>query len=133
MVADLAGPAPPDFVWLTPNLCHDAHDCSLAEADAYLSRTRSPVLSSPWYGTGGILIVTFDEGTTDAGCCRLDHGGHIVTVVVSPAARAGSRLDTPIDHAGTLGTIEDLYGLPRLGDATSPAAGSLLGLIRPQP
>jgi len=32
---DMAG-AVPQFVWITPNMCHDGHDCSSSVADAWL-------------------------------------------------------------------------------------------------
>ena len=37
--ADLAAPAAqaPSFSWITPNLCHDGHDCSAPVADAFLA------------------------------------------------------------------------------------------------
>jgi hypothetical protein len=30
--ADLAGDTP-NFVWITPNLCHDEHDCSVSTGE----------------------------------------------------------------------------------------------------
>ena len=39
MTADLAGATPPRFIWITPNLCDDMHDCSASVGDAWLQRT----------------------------------------------------------------------------------------------
>lgn len=128
LTADLASAAPPDFVWLTPNLCDDGHDCSTATADRWMRRTLGPVLASPWFAAGGILVVTYDEGGSDASCCGVAAGGRIATVVVTDRVPGGRRWSRPVDHAGILGTIEDLYGLPRLGEAARPASGSLLYL-----
>jgi len=128
LAADLAGAAPP-FLWVTPDLCHDGHDCSTATMDRWMSGFLPSVLASPWFGADGAVIVTFDEGSSSAGCCRYATGGRLYTVVVSAAARPGARSDQPVDHAGTLGTIEDVYGLSRLGLAACLCSGSLTGLL----
>lgn len=127
--ADLASASPPDFVWVTPDLCHDGHDCDTATADAWLRSFIQPILGSGWYAAGGIVILTWDEGDSSAGCCNGAHGGHIATLVLSARTPPGSRLNTPVDHAGVLRTIEDLFGLPHLADAACPCSGSLAPLL----
>ena len=64
----------PAFVWITPDLCHDMHDCSLTTADRFLAGLLPRLLAR--LGRGGLLFLTWDEGTTDDGCCRLASGGH---------------------------------------------------------
>ncbi|TMC46259.1 MAG: hypothetical protein E6J20_21270 [Chloroflexi bacterium] len=120
----------PAFTWVTPNLCDDGHDCDGTVADAWLRDTLTPVLASPWYRAGGIVVVTWDEGGDDAGCCGGAAGGHIATVVVSTAVRAGSRLAAPADQAGLLRALEDHFGVGHLGDAADPRSGSLLPLLQ---
>ncbi len=127
--SDLAGPSPPDFVWVTPNLCHDGHDCDTATADAWLRSFIQPLLGSGWYAAGGVVLITWDEGASSAGCCNGAHGGHIATLVLSARTPPGARLTTPVDHAGLLRTVEDLYGLPHLGDAACTCSGSLAPLL----
>lgn len=128
-LADLAAGRLPPFVWLTPDLCHDGHDCSTATADAYLGQLVGHLVVSPWYRQRGIVVVTWDEGTTDAGCCGSAHGGHIATLVISSQTSPGARLDSPVDGAGILRTVESLYGLDYLGDAACPCSGTLLPLL----
>jgi hypothetical protein len=124
-------PTARSFTWVSPNLCHDGHDCSTTVADGWLRQQLEPVLASPWFTNHATVIITFDEGTTNATCCDGQaHGGHIATLVLSPTMKPGSTLDQPVDQAGILGTVEDLFGLPRLGDAVCPCAGSLLPLVR---
>ena len=65
----------PTFVWITPNLCHDMHDCDPAVGDRFLSTVIPPLLRA--LGTRGLLLLTWDEGSSDSGCCRLASGGHI--------------------------------------------------------
>jgi hypothetical protein len=115
------------FVWITPDVCHDMHDCSVATGDRFLSRLVPPLLRA--LGPRGLLLVTFDEGTSDRGCCRLAAGGHVATILAGSVARSGARLATPVDHYSVLQLIEDLLGLPRLRGAAcacTPSLGPLL-------
>jgi hypothetical protein len=72
----------PNFVFITPNLCHDGHDgngavspCKNGEktdgthfggglvgANAFLKATVPLITNSPAFKEDGLLIVTFDEG-----------------------------------------------------------------------
>jgi hypothetical protein len=81
-------------------------------------------------GPHGFLVVTYDEGDSDRGCCGGSHGGRITTVVAGPDVRGGARMARPIDHYGVLGSIEDALGLPRLGAARDPRHGTLAPLFR---
>jgi hypothetical protein len=118
----------PAFVWITPNLCHDMHDCDPVVGDRFLAATVPPLLRA--MGPRSLLILTWDEGSTDDGCCRLASGGHIVTVLAGPLARQGGRMRAPADHYSTLQTIEDLFGLPRLAGAGCACTPSLAPLLR---
>jgi hypothetical protein len=108
---DLGKDRLPTFTWITPNLCNDAHDCSLASADSWLSRVVPSITQK--LGCGGILVVTFDEGSEGTG----ERGGHVMTLFVGPGARRGKRLNRPFDHYSLLATIENRYGLRRLREA----------------
>jgi phosphatidylinositol-3-phosphatase len=117
----------PRFTWITPNLCHDMHDCSPATGDRFLSHLVPPLLAS--LGRRGLLFLTWDEGTSNEGCCRLASGGHVVAIVAGPGARSGARLRTPSDHYSTLQAVEDLLGLARLRGAACPCTPSLQPLL----
>jgi hypothetical protein len=121
----------PAFTFVTPNMCHDGHDCALSTTDAWVGGFVAKVTASSWFKGGGVLIITYDEGTSDSGCCQTAAGGHIATWVVSLTTPAGARLSIPVDHAGVLRTIEELYGLPFLGTAACPCSGDLRGLLGP--
>jgi hypothetical protein len=118
----------PRFIWITPNLCHDMHDCSAATGDRFLAGLLPPLLRA--LGSGGLLFLTWDEGTSDDGCCRLASGGHIATIVAGAGAIPGGRLRTPVDHYSVLQTIEDVLGLPRLRGAACVCTPSLGPLLR---
>jgi hypothetical protein len=118
----------PTFIWITPNLCDDMHDCSIATGDRFLAGLVPPLLRA--LGRGGLLFVTWDEGSSDDGCCRLASGGHIATIVAGAGARRGERSRTPVDHYSLLQTIEDLLGVPRIGGAGCTCTPSLSPLLR---
>ena len=128
---DLADHSLPRLVWLVPNICHDMHSCDTYTGDVYLRSIVPRLLSE--LGPSGILFVTFDEGHTNDGCCKVARGGHIVTVVAGPGARPGVRSMTPYDHYSLLRTIEDLWGLPRLGGAALPSTRAMTDLLRVRP
>ncbi|HMC71159.1 MAG TPA: alkaline phosphatase family protein, partial [Mycobacteriales bacterium] len=62
---DLANGTLPSFSNIVPNLCNDAHDCSLSTADNWLSANIAPLLASPVFQQDGLLIITFDEAGGD--------------------------------------------------------------------
>jgi hypothetical protein len=117
----------PRFLWITPNLCHDMHDCSVATGDRFLAGLIPPLLRA--LGPRGLLFLLWDEGTSDSGCCRLASGGHVAAIVAGSAARRGAALVQPVDHYSVLQTIEDLLGLPRLRGAACACTPSLRPLL----
>jgi len=125
----LAAGTLPAYVFVTPNLCHDGHDCSLRQSDTWVGDFSARVIASSWFAQGGVLLLTYDEGSTSAGCCQGAAGGHIATWVISRSTRPGARLDTPVDHAGLLRTVELLIGVAPLGDAACACSGDLRPLL----
>jgi phospholipase C len=131
--ADLASGVAPAFMWVTPNLCDDGHDCSTATMDGWLAAHLPPLLSSSWFAEDGVVIITWDEGADSAGCCGGAHGGRIATLMVSSQLYLHSTSAEPVDHAGTLRTVEELYHLPFLRDAACACSGDLQPLIQSAP
>jgi phosphatidylinositol-3-phosphatase len=128
LVADERTDTVPRFAWITPNLCHDMHDCAPLEGDAFLARFVPPLLAA--LGSRGLLVLTWDEGATDDGCCRLAAGGHIATILAGPLAVPGARLTAPADQYSILQAIEDVLRLPRLRGAACACTPSLAPLLR---
>jgi acid phosphatase len=108
----------PAFIFLAPNLVNDGHDGTNQQVDSYLRNLVPPVLASRWYGEGGIIVITWDES----------NGEERIPTVVLSGTSGGRVLSTPGNHYGTLATIEDLYGVPRLGNAGG--ASTLAPLFR---
>jgi hypothetical protein len=115
---DLSGEVP-RFVWITPGLCHDGHDCPLAEAGAWLEALVLRIVASPAWRERSVLFITWDEG--DGGDENL-----VPLIVATPNGARGEIGDT-YDHYSLLATIEDLFSLPRLGAAAG--ARSLADLL----
>jgi len=138
LATDLQSGSAAPFLWVTPNECNDGHNsspgCDLSKADRWLANNLPPVLASSWYQAGGIVILTWDEGTSDNACCGGGaHGGQVATLVISSSVKPGARLDTAVDHAGMLRTLEALYGLAYLRTAADPQSGDLMPLLGRKP
>jgi hypothetical protein len=131
LAADLRRGSLPTYAWISPNLCDDMHDCDVRHGDRYLSHLV-PALRRE-LGPHGFLVITWDEGSSDAGCCAVAHGGHIATIVLGPDVRRGARQARPVDHYGVLRTIEDALGLPPLAGAASTGNGTLAPLFARRP
>ncbi len=129
LAGDLAGGSAPPFILVTPNLCHDGHDCGNPSADTWLRGEMRTVMGSSWYQQGGTVVITWDEGGTDNRCCAGAAGGQIPTIVVTAAGRR--RLDTLGDHYGMLRALEEAYGVGYLGGAGNAANGDLRPLFAP--
>ncbi len=115
LAVDLRSGSLPTFAWISPDLCDDTHDCGMAAGDRFL-RDLVPPLERE-LGPHGLLLLTWDEGSSDEGCCGQSHGGRVATIAVGPDVRPGAREDRPLDHYGVLRTIEDALHLPGLGFA----------------
>lgn len=113
--SDLSSRRLPTFAWISPDLCEDAHSCGFNTADQYLRRLVPLLLRQ--LGPSGLLAITFDEGTTDAGCCNDPSGGRIATVLLGPKVRKGARLRGAYSHYSLLATLEDRLGVSRLRHA----------------
>jgi phosphatidylinositol-3-phosphatase len=95
------------------------HDCSVRTGDAWLRRKVGPLLNLP----NTAIFITFDEGASNT-----RGGGHVATIVAGTAVRPRSTFRLVTNHYGLLRTIEDGWGLPRLG--RSARARPLTGIWR---
>ena len=109
---DLDTNAAPPFLWVTPNLCNDGHDCSTAVADRWLSHVVPEIQATAAWKQDGILVITWDEGE--------DAANHILTLVIRPGAPHATS-NRYYDHYSLLATIENRFGVARLGAAGQAA------------
>jgi len=122
---DIAGHHLPAFAWITPDLCHDGHDCPVSSTDRWLRHWVPRIMGA--LGTDGAIVLAYDEGDSEAGCCGQAAGGHVLAVIAGPAARSGIRIATRLDHYSMLRLVEDNWGLGRLGQAACPCTPSITG------
>lgn len=118
---DLAGGTLPNFSFLAPDLCHDMHDCSVSDGDTWLSNFLPDVLSNHAFREGLTVFVTFDEGTRET--------NHVATLVIGQNVTAGSKFDGAYTHYSLLRSIEDIFGVSRIGQAADPGTASMAGLL----
>ena len=96
---DLANGHLPQYSFITPNLCNDAHNCSLATADGWLKKNIAPLIASNTFKDGGLLIILFDESAND----NTHGGGRVAWVAVSPQfSKMGYKSTTLYQHQNTL-------------------------------
>ena len=114
---DLAASALPDYSLIVPNLMHDAHDGTMAMADAWLKQNIGPLLNSSYFrlGGNGVLFITFDNGDGDL-------QGHVFTAVIGPNVIGKVKVSTSFRHENTLRTMMELMGLTRFPGASATAA-----------
>ena len=121
---DLRNDTLPAFSFVTPNMCNDMHDCSVATGDAWLRSWMDVALASKSFTDGDTAIfVTFDEdnGTT---------GNLVDTIVVAPSTVPGTTSATRFDHYALLRTTEEMLRITtHLGyAATAPSMRSAFRL-----
>jgi hypothetical protein len=94
-----------DLTFITPNICHDTHDCPVAVGDTWL-RSHVPQLLK----RGAIVVVTYDEG---------EGNNHVFCAARGPGIGQGVRRRAAFTHYGLLAGIERHFGLRRLGRAAT--------------
>ncbi len=98
---DLANGTLPTFSNIVPNLCNDAHDCSLSTADSWLQTNIAPLIASPVFQQDGLLIIVFDESGGD----NTLGGGRVYWAAISPKSKRGYQSTTTYQHPSTLRLI----------------------------
>ncbi|MDQ2784176.1 MAG: alkaline phosphatase family protein [Chloroflexota bacterium] len=120
----------PDFTWITPNLTNDMHDGSIADGDTWLATFVPKILQSTAWKEQGELIITWDEGEGNAGCCGVATGGRVPLLVITPNGQAGYHIAPSLTHYNLLRTIEDHWGLARIGHSGDANVQSFPDLAR---
>jgi len=116
----LSGPASavPDYAWITPNINNDGHNTGAAYGDHWLSTFVPQILASPAWQSGGVLVITWDEGE---GVDHTPAGGHVLTLLISNSIPGGV-ISGSYSHYSLLRSVEQAWGLPYLGQAASAAS-----------
>ena len=119
VAGDLAGNTP-RFSWITPDMCHDTHQCPVATGDQWLQQVVGLITGSPAWKNNGVLFIVWDEDDGSA-------DNRVLMLVITPGV--GHRTsNAAYSHYSLLATIEDLMGVGRLGQAAQAhALTDLLG------
>lgn len=117
LAADTAAGTLPTVGMVVPNLCHDAHDCSLGVADDWLRDRIGAVMAGPDWRSGRLaIIVTADEDETDR--ADGDPVNRVLTVVAHPALH-GVVVHDRLDHLSLSRALSEMSGSPPLADAAT--------------
>lgn len=106
----------PNYLWLTPNLCNDGHDCGQSTADSYLSTLVPKILNSLEFTTKrSVLFITYDEGG------GMHPNDWVYSVVMGPQALTGYKSLNQFSHYSWLHTVEVNWGLSCISnDCSAP-------------
>ena len=97
---DLNSGTLPNFSFITPNLCNDTHDCSVATGDSWLQSWVPKILASSAYQSGNTaLIIMWDEYTP------------MPNVVITPSTPPGTLSGTAFSHYSLLRSTEEMLGI----------------------
>jgi hypothetical protein len=111
---DVAAGHLPTFGLLVPDVCNDAHDCSLATSDRWLRSWLRTVKAGPDWRSGRLaVLVTFDEDDHSA-------GNHVAAVLMHPSLH-GVRVRRRLDHHDLSAAVSRLVGAPPLRGAAHRA------------
>jgi hypothetical protein len=112
-------------------------------ADGFLQRIVPKILSSKAYKQGGLLAITVDDAPStgeyadSSSCCGQPRfpnlpvptgaaalspqgGGQVGMLLLSPFIKGGGLVQDTYNHFSLLATVEQLFGLTRLGYAGLP-------------
>lgn len=120
LASDVARASLPNVGLITPNLIHDGHDGTLAQADAWL-RSWIPVLFSgaDWRAGRLAIVVVFDEGETTE---------TVPFVILAPGV-SHKVISRALNHYALTRLIDVVVGVPPLRQAArAPDLASILGL-----
>jgi phosphatidylinositol-3-phosphatase len=124
--------------------CQNGTAGRLPKVEVFLKEWIPKIMASPAYKKNGMILITTDEAGDDSvagACCgevdglgfddpshpNLNEpglygpgGGKVGAIVLSPFVKPGTVSPMPYNHYSQLATVEDLFGLPLLGDAKQP-------------
>ena len=125
LATDLAAGAAPNFAFITPNLCNDMHDCSVATGDTWLKNEVPKIFGSTAFShQNSLLVITWDEDD-------FTNVNQVATIFVSPRGKPALTSATSYNHYSLLRTIEEGLGAGRVstttGDVTATSMTDFFG------
>ena len=137
LATDLANNTVPNYVWISPDQCHDMHGrgatpadpCDFSQVpalisagDTFLLNTVNAIMTSSSWTGNSVIFITWDEsdftGTgpsgfgDTSGCCNANPGGgHVLTLVISRTLRFARSSGDAFNHYSMMATIENNWHL----------------------
>jgi len=117
---DMAAGKLPAYSLIVPDVNHDAHNGTLAQADTWLQGNVAPALKQAYFQAGGdgMLIVTFDECDGAVGACP----EQVYTAVIGPNVKPHFQSSLLYKHENALRTMLDALGVTSYPGASATAA-----------
>src|SRR5262249_30242538 len=105
-------------VFITPNMCHSMHNCSVGAGDGFLWRIVKRLTASAAYQRGTMAIfATFDESGAD------DSSDRVLNLLISPSTPSHTRSGTSFTPSPLRRPTEEMLGIDRLlGEARHAAS-----------
>jgi acid phosphatase len=119
---DSAAGTLPNVGLVIPDVIDDAHDGTLAQADAWISGQIDTLTRGPDWRAGRLaIVVTADEDDS--------HSGNKVLTVVATKDQSPRVVSTPLSHYSLTGFLEDVLHAPHLREArTAPSLADAFGI-----
>ncbi|HET8559392.1 MAG TPA: alkaline phosphatase family protein [Marmoricola sp.] len=113
---DVADGRLPNAGMVVPNLQHDAHDGTLAAADAWLKKKVNMVRKGTDWTSGRLaIVITADEDDDH-------HGNRVLTIVASRSTPHGRVVKKRLNHYSLTRLYDDVLGVGRLRHAKTAAS-----------
>jgi len=139
LATDLASGHVADYVWISPDQCHDMHgraatpadpcDFSqvpalIAAGDSFLQDTVRAIMHSKAWTGNSVIFIAWDESDftgsgfngfgDDSGCCDSvagQGGGHVVAITILRSDDSHRISNVAYNHQSMLATIQDSWNL----------------------
>lgn len=108
--SDIKNETLPDYVFITPNVCNDMHNCSVATGDKWLKEHVPQILrSNAFTKQNSLLAITWDEAETNN-----REGNKVPLILAGPSVKSHYVLGEQYSHYSLLKTIEQAWNLKTL-------------------
>jgi phosphatidylinositol-3-phosphatase len=124
LASDMAADRVANYVFVTPDLCHDMHDkCGnksrVRNGDDWL-KSELPAMIDWVNRRNGVIFLAWDEG---------HESRKLPFLAIGPMVRNGYAGPVIYDHGSLIKTVERIFGLPYL--ATVTGKNDMSGLFKP--
>ena len=106
----------PNYVWITPNLCNDMHDCSVGTGDNWARANFPAIFNSPaWKTQHSLFVFTIDEGSGS-------NNVPFFALSSDGTTKTGFTSTVGATHYSWLRTIEAAWGLGQMSSSDAAAS-----------